>query len=483
VITAQLVVDRGTLDVRAERIGRAALVAAALALIAVGAPVVWRGAPLADDFNNCLAPQELGLEGFLAVSWNRLEMMRLARFVEILLTTGVCRALPFGVAIAVPLLLTLAVALLVRGLLRDLNTPGPWADIGGALWLLQPLGTEAALWPASLHVPLGLACALLALRLHSRGRHGWAALATIGAASSVEQTLLALPFAVWLVTQSPHRARATAVSTSVATVAVAVFSMWHGNDPRVRVSGAEHLAAVFNDPFFYLGFPAVGLGVHSIPLAVRWAMPWSAAALSAGVVVGAIAARHLPRGDGITRRDALRHGAATAGLLALVNAPVLLNVPHQGSPRLFAPTWLLLTVSIVVLAARAPWRRPSLVGAAGGAYAVGAVLSLALSVSVRLASAEFDERAAHLLAARIPDGAAVAVCGVRRTVTTPAPRGAFAIHELVYDWGAPRALTYYTGRRATFHLAGDLWQERRCPHPSEVDVVVSFDDLLAGRPQ
>ena len=67
---------------------------------------------------------------------------------------------------------------------------------------------------------------------------------------------------------------------------------------------------------------------------------------------------------------------------------------------------------------------------------------------------------------------------MRRTVTTPAPRGAFAVHEFVYDWAAPRALSYYTGKQATFHLAGELW-DRPCPTASEVDVILAFDDLLA----
>lgn len=477
----QLVVDRAAANEAAtERIGRAALVVAALAFIAVGAPVVWRGAPLADDFNNCLAPLEQGFGGFLASSWDRLGMMRLARFVEIFLTAGVCRTLPFGVAILVPLVFTLAVALLVRGLLRDLRTPAPWADIGAALWLLQPLGTEAGLWPASLHVPLGLAFALGALRLSRRGRHGWAALAALGAAVSVEQTIPALPLAAWLVTPPPQRSRAVTVFTAVALLAVIAFALWSGSDPRLRVGAVGHLAALVNDPVFYVAFPAVGLGLHSIPLAVRWALPWSAVALAAGVAIGTMAARGLPRGPGVARGEVVRWFAVVAALLALVNSPVLLNVPHQGSPRLFTPTWLVVSIALAAFAARVSWRRPRLIGAAGGAFAAGAMLSMMLSVSVRLASADFNERSAHLLAARVPDGADVAVCGVRRTVITPAPRGAFSVHELVYDWAAARALTYYTGQHATFHLAGELWEQRSCPDATQVDVVIAFDDLLAG---
>src|SRR4029450_8595752 len=117
-------------------------------------------------------------------------------------------SLPFGVAIAVPLLLTLAVALLVRSLLRDLDTAAPWSDVGGALWLLQPLGTEAALWPAALHVPLGLTLALLALRWHIRGQHARGGVAAVGAAMSAEQVICALPLAAWLITPVSERNRA-----------------------------------------------------------------------------------------------------------------------------------------------------------------------------------------------------------------------------------------------------------------------------------
>ena len=165
--------------------------------------------------------------------------------------------------------------------------------------------------------------------------------------------------------------------------------------------------------------------------------------------------------------------------MALANAPVVLTVPHEGSPRVFTPTWLVLVVVLTTFAARVRWRRPWLLGVVGGTFAAGAILSLALSVSVRLAAADFMERSAHLLAARLPDGAEVAVCGVRRTVTTPAPRGAFAIHELVFPWSARNALVYYTGRRATFQLAGELW-DRPCPDAGDVDVVIAFDELLAA---
>ena len=118
-------------------------------------------------------------------------------------------------------------------------------------------------------------------------------------------------------------------------------------------------------------------------------------------------------------------------------------------------------------------------GAIAGLFAAGAVLSLAFSVSVRLRSADFTERAADVVAARVRDRGTVAVCDVRRTVVQPAPRGAFAVHDFIYEWAAERALVYYTGRHATIQLAGELWN-RPCPSPPAVDVVIGFDELLAG---
>ena len=107
------------------------------------------------------------------------------------------------------------------------------------------------------------------------------------------------------------------------------------------------------------------------------------------------------------------------------------------------------------------------------------MLSLMLSVSVRLRSADFTARAAAVVAARIPDGGSVALCHVRRTVVQPAPRGAFAVHEFIYEWAAERALRYYTGHHATFYLSGELW-DRPCPPLRNVDAVIDFDELLTG---
>lgn len=468
-------------NVRAARLARMVFVGVAMLFVAISMPVVLRGAPLADDFTNCLEPQRIGLVPTLADSLQRLGALRRAHFLEIILTTETCQHLPFGVAIAVSLALTLIIALLLRGLLKDLGVPAPWPEIGGALWLLQPLGAEAALWPAAMHVPLGLALALAALRLHRSGHHRWAALAVVGAGLSVEQVLFALPLAVWFTSPPGRRRRAVTTTAVVIGLLLIAVVVWPGNDPRLRASLGERLAGAVDDPGFLVVFTAVGLGLHSIPLALVWAFPVSAVALAAGAWLGfELAPRLFPeqpdRSDAIPARG--RTLLAGLALIVAAEVPIVFNVPHQGSPRLFAPTWLVISAVIALIG---PWfhrRRLRHLAVGAGLFAAGAFLSLSLSVWVRLESASFTESASRQIAAEIPDGAVVAVCGVERTVVQPAPRGAFAVHEFVYDWAAREALYYYTGKGAEFLLAGELWQDRRCPPADEVDRVVSFSSLV-----
>lgn len=446
------------------------------AFVAVAAPVVVRGGLLADDYNNCLAPKEQGLGSFLSESMDRLGLIRPARFVEILLTTGVCERLPFGVAIAVPAVLTVAVAFLLRGLLRDLGTARPWPEVAAGLWLLQPLGTEAALWPAALHVPLGLTFGLVALRLVVRGRGVGAAAAAVAAVLCVEQLLLVLVLLSWSVAPAADRRRTATTGVALLAAVALVFALVPGSDPRLDVGAGERLRALVDDIRFLVEFPAVGLGLHSGAKALAWAAPWSVAAVVAGVLGGwSLGPRTLPERAVSGGRP--RHGAAV-GIAAVVaaNLPVLLSVPHQGSPRVFTPTWLVLCGTLAWTGARVRWPRRALAGAVAGGFAAIAVLSLALSASVRLRTADFNEAAAELLAARTDDGDVVAVCGVRRTVVDPAPRGAFAVHELIADWSAADALKYHAGRRATFELAGELWPGSPCSR--DADVVVEFDELV-----
>ena len=461
------------------RAGVVVFVVVALLFVAVALPVVLRGAPLADDFANCLEPQRIGLGSTLAASIERLGALRKAHLLEIVITTEVCQHLPFGFAIAVPLALTLAVAVLLRGLLRDLGTPGPWPELGGALWLLQPLGTEAALWPAAMHVPLGLALALAALRLHRSGRYWWGALAAVGACLSIEQVVLALPLAVWL-TAPPDRRRPAIVSTvSVVAVLLVLFVAWPGEDPRLRLTLSERLVGAVQDPGFLVRFAAVGLGLQSIPLAVAWAIPLSVVALAAGALIGfrLIPAAFVAGPDRTERGVVTRTFLAGLLLIAAVNVPIVFNVPHQGSPRLFAPTWLVISGVVALIGPLLHVRRPRVWGIAAGVFAAAAVLSLTLSVWIRVESANFTESATRQIAAEIPNNAVVGVCGIMRTVVQPALRGAFAIHEFIYDWAARDALAYYTGKKAEFLLAGELWSDP-CPTTGEVDRVISFPDLV-----
>jgi hypothetical protein len=450
-------------------------------VVVVGAvclPVVLAGAPLADDFNNCLAPQQQGLGGFLAESWDRLGLIRSARFVEILVTTGVCRALPFGAAIALTFGFYVGVGFALRGLLRDLGVLPPWPELGGALWLLQPLGTEVALWPAGLHVPMGLLLALLALRAWRRRRWSLGTVAAVAACLSVEQVILALPLAAWLVVPAEDRRTALPVQGAIVAGVAASFMLFPGNDPRLQVGIAERLRTLFTDPGFYVGYPAVGLGLHSIPLALAWALPWTVPALAAGAATG-----YRVLGAGLRSRTfaAVRSGrylALFVGLLILLNIPVILNVPRQGSPRVFAPTWLALAAGAAFCSARLRVRSAGAFGAVAGAVAACLLLSIALSVSVRVDSGSFVGWASEQIAEDTDDGDLVAMCGVRRTVVTSAPRGAFAVHDFIYDWAAQDAVRYYTERRITFRLGGELL-DSPCPSRDEVALRLEFDRLVS----
>jgi hypothetical protein len=467
------------------------LVVVVVLFLAIAAPVVVRGAPLADDFTNCVTVERSGFASALAGSIDRLGASRKAHLVEILLTGTVCGHAPFGIAIAVPLALTVATAFLLRGLLLDLGLSRTWADVGAALWLLAPLGTESALWPAALHVPLGIALAVLAVRLYRDDRPVLASLAVAGAGLSVEQVLLALPLAVWIFTPRPRARRAALQAVGVVAVLVVAFVAWPGSDPRLHVSLGARVAAMVHDPAFPFLFAGVGLGLQSIPLALAWAFPWSVALLALGVWAGwrlaPFAGRDAAPGTragavaAAERRLPRPAAAALAGLALLValNIPFVLNVPHEGSPRLFAPSWLVLAACVAVAGGSVGRARLRIWGAVAGAFVAGALLSLSLSVWVRVESAGFMRYAAGRVAAGLPDGSRVAVCGVTRTVVRPAPRGSFALHEFDYDWAARDAVEFYTGTRLDFVIAGSMW-DRPCPASAAVDRVVSFPSLVEG---
>jgi hypothetical protein len=473
--------DRSDVEqVRAATAGRWLLIVVAMLFVGVVTPVVLQGSPLADDYHTCLRPVEDGSYGpFLHDSWRELGAVRPARFLEIAAIAGLCQRVPFGFVILIPLALKLAVALVLRGLLRDLRLPAPWPEVGAALWLLEPLGTEAALWPSALHIHLGLALALGALRLYRRGRLGWAALVTLGACLCVEQVIFAFPLAVGLLTPREHRRRAVAATVAVVVVVLAVYATWPGADFRTAVPLARRLGAFFVHPEWYVIFPAAGLGLHSGLNALLWAFPFSLALLAVGVAVGARAGPMLltgPSGPGLERRTVLRWGLGVAGLLLLVNLPLIITLPRGYTPRTFTPSWLVLTVVATVALSRVRWRRPRLAGATAGAFAAVALLSLALSVWVRVETVEFTRASSRWLAEHVPEGGSVEVCDVPRNAVRPAPVGAFALHELHWEWATQDATRYYTGRSITVRRTGTYWPGP-CPSVPGADVTVSFTEL------
>jgi hypothetical protein len=75
----------------------------------------------------------------------------------------------------------------------------------------------------------------------------------------------------------------------------------------------------------------------------------------------------------------------------LVNVPLIGTLPRQHSPRTFTPTWLLLVTFAALFGSQVRWRRLRLAGGVAGVLAAGALLSIALSVSVRVRTADFTE--------------------------------------------------------------------------------------------
>ena len=186
---------------------------------------------------------------------------------------SVCRSLPFGVAIAVPLALTITVALVGCALLRELGLPSIWANVGGAPGCCNRLEPKrdsgpprymchlALLWPFKRYA------STIGAGLHGGCREPQCR-------SCTEQVICALPLAAALVAAGGERRRAAVVSSVVGALVVASFMLWPGANPRLSAGLIERIGGLTVNPAFYVGYPAVGLGLHSIPLAVRWAWPW-----------------------------------------------------------------------------------------------------------------------------------------------------------------------------------------------------------------
>jgi hypothetical protein len=453
---------------------------AAGSFLILALPVVFKSGPLADDFLSCVRAHDIGLSAFLSDSIGELGAVRPVRLIEFAFIYWGCPSLPFGILILVPLSLTIVVAFLLRRLLVELEIARPWPEVGAALWFWQPLGTEAALWPSALHVPLGLGLALAAALFFLRRRLWWGAVASIGACLSVEQAIFALPVVAFLVTPRDRRRAATVIAASVVAGVLMLYSLWPGENPRALLSLGDRIQAVVSDAGYFLRLPAIGLGLHSIPLAVWWAFPVSLAVIAGGAWLGW---RTVPRflSGHEASRDATRWARLLLWFVALaflVNLPLAVTVPHEQSPRTFTPTWLLICAFGACAGAKVAWRRSSLLGAVAGVWVTGALLSLTLSVFVRIATVDFTEDSSALIARSVPEGGIAAICDVRRTVVSPAPAGSFAIHELIYPWAARAALDYYTGRDALIRRSGtELWG-RSCPNEEGADAVLDFDDLV-----
>jgi hypothetical protein len=164
-----------------------------------------------------------------------------------------------------------------------------------------------------------------------------------------------------------------------------------------------------------------------------------------------------------------------AALVVLVNVPLIVTEAGY-SARTFTPTWLVLSGAAAVGGSRVAWRRKAILGALAGSFAAMALLSLALSVSVRVRTDEFNRAAARWIADRTQDGDIVAVCDVGRTVVDPAPFGAFHLHALFSRSGL--WIEYFTGRIVEVRRRGLLYWDSRCPNLREADLVISFPALV-----
>src|SRR6266545_2652512 len=401
----------------------------------IALPVVVHGAPLADDYLICLRPVNEGYGSYLTEIWHDTGVVRPTRFIELALISEACRSLPFGAIILVPLALKFVVAFLLYRLLRDMRLPAPWPEIGSAVWLLEPLGTEAALWPSAIHVHFGLALALLALLLYRRDRIGWAAVATLGACLSIEQVIFAMPLAVWLTTPTPLRRRAAMAAGGVVVAVLVAYTLWPGSNPRQALTLAERLHNALDKGEWYLFFPAVGLGLHSGVLGFVWAFPYSVAAVVAGGVAGASAMPGLLSGHRalpVDRRTVRSSALAVALLVFLVNLPLIVTEVGY-SARTFTPTWLVLSATATIGGAHVRWERARLLGALAGTAAAFAVVS-------------------------------------------PAPLGAFHLHEFVTE--SPTWIQYYTGRRVEIRRSGLRYWGSRCPDLNGADLVIEFPQLV-----
>jgi hypothetical protein len=467
---------------------RPLLWAATVLLLVASVPVLLGGGPHFDDFPRCVWPREAGFERYFASNTDPGGAVRAAKHLETGLLWTMCGRAPFGLAVLVPLSLTIAAGHLLAGLLGDLRVRRPWPEIAGAAWLLWPVGGEAAWWPSALHVPFGLVFALVALRLVHRRRWLLVALATVVSIMGLEPAIFALPLAAVLVAAPRDRLRAAATVGSVAVLMLAVYAAFPGDD--VRTAQAPVLERVSNltvDLGWLVRYPVKASGVPAVPLVVAWTLPVGVVVAGLGALAGHRArrwARARPEGgeEGVGGADRWRvlgvAAAALLGLAALANLPMMSTVPRVEAPRTFATTWMVLVALVAWAAGRGAFGRWRWAPAVLGAVAACSALTLAFQASTRAHTTAHEEELAVAIAERTSDGDRVALCDVPVTAVEPALRWTpYSQHSYTADYATLPALIFYAERE----LASVRGETSGCPEGTfDVRIDVADLDLDAG---
>jgi hypothetical protein len=86
----------------------------------------------------------------------------------------------------------------------------------------------------------------------------------LGSYLSVEQAILALPLAAFMVSPQNKRMRALTSSVVLSVVVLVVYSQWGGTDFGLAASLPQRIENVFKDVEEYAIMPAIGLGVQSV---------------------------------------------------------------------------------------------------------------------------------------------------------------------------------------------------------------------------
>ena len=228
----------------------------------------------------------------------------------------------------------------------------------------------------------------------------------------VEQVIFGSPPAAWLLSPGHQRRRALAWSAIASLTVLAVYVKWPGHSDPTAVPLLNRLVAPAQDLQWYVKYPAVGFGLHSIPVAFLWALPMSVVVVAAAALAGAWIGSPLfrPTPTSSNRAFTLPGLGAFLAVIVLINVPLLTTLPHPSSPRTFTPTWLALVIGASIAGSRIQWKQPRVAGASIYVLMSGSLLSIALSVSVRVRTADFTEASSKWVAERVPNGGSVLIC-------------------------------------------------------------------------